>query len=399
MKKRRTGKRNLAGAVKFKAFGGFFEELVSRLYDEGIRVYDIRSEKSLITAKVGVFYYPHVRREAKKYGVSMRIIKREGIYFKARELSHRIGLITGGFACALVFLILSQFIWNIEIIGNTTISDGEILRIMADYGIMPGAYRFGFDTNGAKYILMQELDSLSWASVQRHGSTVRIEVSEISAPEINEPIAYDEPCNIVSDVDGFIVDAKIKRGTFYSAVGNGIHKGQLLVGGAIDDNGGHIIYVHSNAEITAQCEITEIFTAYKTQTKTIPTDKIYKSTYFMLSGYSLPLPGDNFDSDSIPDFTYREDIYPIKLFGLDTPFSYKEGIYTVCEERTITYTEHDLINQLNKQITDYKDNFLSDCKIIEVTPKISSDDDKITAEVKFTVQKQIGVKEPVTYFS
>ena len=95
-------------------------------------------------------------------------------------------------------------------------------------------------------------------------------------------------------------------------------------------------------------------------------------------------------------FTYSEDTYNISIFGADTPYKYKQGVYTKMKEETIRYTARDIMSQLEKQKKDYEDNFLSDCKILSDEKKVTTDEKGIKMAIKYKVERYIGVKQPIT---
>lgn len=397
MKKTDKRSNRLVGYVRFKGIGGFQEKLISQLMADDIEISDITQQGGILSATVKAYNYLYVSRTAKKYGIRLKAVKRIGLYYRINKYKKRWGVVVGALCCAASIVFLSQFIWDIRISGNSVVSEGEIASLMEECGVLPGAGRFSFNTRVCELKAMTKIEELSWISVEREGSRIYVKVGENEAAK-DEEIPYNSPCNIVSDIDGQIVSAYIKRGSFQSAIGNGIHKGQVLVSGTVDDGGGHILYLHSEAEITARYEQCEEFRLEFSQVKNVPDGTVNTSSYLMLGSYSLPLFWDSYNCEDMSRVQYSEDIYNIQFFGITLPFKMKKGTYTGYTKQEVKYTNTDVLNQLEKQKTEYENNFLADCTVISAEKSFIPDDDGITLKVNYLLERPIGIKQPITLF-
>ncbi|MGN0611933.1 MAG: sporulation protein YqfD [Ruminiclostridium sp.] len=383
-----------ASYIRITGLGGFQEKFISELISENINIYEITQEKSGFIALVKPYDYLTIARIAKKYGIRLRVSERIGLRFRLYPLRKRWGLIIGSLCCCAVITILSQFIWKIDIEGNVGISSQEISAVMEANGLMPGCTRKSFDTKICELSAMSRLESLSWISVEREGSKVYIKVAETNDPD-NSEIPVNTPCNVISDYDGQLVYTEIYKGRLQTTVGSGVVKGQLLISGTVNDNGGHIVYVHADGIIKAVCEQTEEFYLPFEQERIVPTDTKYYSTYFMLGSYSLALPWEQYHTDDMSNMSYSEDTYKISLFGIETPYNYKRGVYTQLKSEKVVYKNSDVIHQLEQQKEDFEANFLSDCKIMSDEKEFEADDKGIKMTVKYKVERNIGVKREI----
>lgn len=394
MKKRNKA---LFGYVQFEGLGGFQEKFLNKLISDDIQLYEVKQESALVSAIIRTSDYLYASRTAKRYGVRLKAKKRIGLYHRLYNYRKRWGIAIGLLCCGAVLTILSQFVWDVRISGNENVSNGEITRAMQDCGVMPGAGKHSFDSRVCELKIMNMISELSWISVEREGSRVYVKIGETMQDDKPE-IEYDTPCNIISDIDGQLVSAQIKRGLAQTQIGSGIRKGQLLVSGTVNDNGGHIVYVHSEAELTAQYTHTEEFRLDFRQKEKIPEGHTYTSSYLMFGDYSVALPWDSYRAESMDNFRYSEDINNINILGLTLPFRYKKGTYTQYTEKEVQYTNRDIIDKLNKQQKDYETNFLSDCKIISSKTDFFPDENGITLKAEYLLEKNIGVKQPITLF-
>lgn len=381
--------------ITVEGIGGFQEKFISGLISEDIQIYSITQQTAGFTAVVKPNCYLKMSRIARKNGVRLRVIKRKGLAFRLYPYRKRWGLVVGALCCCAVIVFLSQFVWRIDIEGNTRLSDAEISAVMEDNGLLPGCGVKSFDTKVCELSAMSQLKELSWISVEREGSRVYIKTAEISdPPEADIPI--NTPCNVISDYDGQLVYTEIYKGKLQTTVGSGVAKGQLLISGTVNDNGGRIVYVHADGLLKALCEQTEEFYLPFEQTRQIKTDEKYFSTYLMFGSYALPIPWEHYTADDMSEFSYSEDTYKITVFGEETPYKYKRGVYTRLRSETVKYTAKDIMTQLKKQKKDFEENFLSDCKIISDEQEVKTDENGIKMIIKYKLERCIGVKRPIT---
>ena len=116
----------------------------------------------------------------------------------------------------------------------------------------------------------------------------------------------------------------------------------------------------------------------------------------MFGSYALPLPWEHYTADDMSELSYSEDTYNISVFGAETPYKYKQGVYTRLRTETVKYTAKDIMSQLEKQKKDYEENFLSDCKILSDEKEVTTDEKGIKMIIKYKVERCIGVKQPIS---
>lgn len=113
-------------------------------------------------------------------------------------------------------IILSKFIWNIEIIGNETISNAEIINSLEQAGIKIGTYKTKLDTNSIIGKIRLARDDIAWIGIEIKGTNAIIKIKESKkAPEI---INENEYCNIISTKTGVITKMNVQNGTAVAKV-------------------------------------------------------------------------------------------------------------------------------------------------------------------------------------
>ena len=136
------------GYVNIRVEGFFVERFINMCISKKILLMNIKREKSTIMyADVGIRDYKKLRQIAKKTKSKIKIQSKRGIPFIAHKYRKRkIFLVL--FLVIVVFLaVSSNYIWNIEVTGNTSISTQEILQSLEESGLITGISKNDINTN------------------------------------------------------------------------------------------------------------------------------------------------------------------------------------------------------------------------------------------------------------
>ena len=172
--KRRKARATFAAYITIKGLGGFQEKFISELITNDIQIYEICQDKDGFTAVIKPYSYLKTARIARKHGIRLRVTERQGFIFRLLPLRKRWGLVTGALCCCAVIVLLSQFVWRIDIIGNSEVTDTQICAVMEKNGLMPGCSRKSFDEWVCEQSAMAEIGRLSWVAVERQLSLIHI---------------------------------------------------------------------------------------------------------------------------------------------------------------------------------------------------------------------------------
>ena len=278
--------RYLKGFVVFRATGKSPERFMNICAQRGINLWNARPEGGGIGGRMSATDYKNILPVARKAGVRTRVIQKRGFPFFAARYKGRIGIPIGAAAGIILLIVLSNFIWTINISGAIHVSERRLKDLLAESGVRLGAYKHAIDTDRAKRDILLKTEELGWLSVNISGSHAEVEVREkIAKPEIEDTSV---PCNIKASEDGVITKITAENGTARAKVGSGVAKGDLLVSGVSATKQDEVLYVRARGEVYA-----DVFS--KTELK-IP--KSYR--YFSLSenksmrrrlsflGFSLP---------------------------------------------------------------------------------------------------------------
>lgn len=186
------------GYVNIKVEGFFIERFINMCTSKKILLMDIKREKSSIMyANVSIKDYKRLRQVAKKTKSKIKIQNKKGLPFFAHKYRKRkiFAFLFG--AVILAMIVLSNYIWNIEISGNINITKQEILEILEEKGFKIGSSKNDIDTNSVINKIRLERDDIAWMGITVKGTNAIVKIKEADkAPKVLDENAY---CNIIAD--------------------------------------------------------------------------------------------------------------------------------------------------------------------------------------------------------
>ncbi len=151
--------------------------------------------------------------------------------------------------CALALTASSLFIWEIDILGNSSISEGEIRRALRECGVAEGCFWPATDVELIRSQMLLRLDQLSWMTLNLSGSRAQVVVLERErAPEM-----YEERtgADLVAACGGVVRDFSVKNGRTLIERGQIVTEGQTLVSAEMEGSGGSARTVRAAGSVTA----------------------------------------------------------------------------------------------------------------------------------------------------
>ncbi|MCH5297356.1 MAG: sporulation protein YqfD [Ruminococcus sp.] len=240
------------GYVDFTAKGMFPERFLNITARSGINLWDHRPTKDGLCGSMALNDYRYIRKTARKAKVTLRIEHRHGLPFIINKYKSRIGLPIGAVAGFVLIMVLSNFIWSINITGTQTISDTYLLGELEKYGVSVGAYKNSIDADDVKREIQITNKKIGWMSVNITGNIVSVEVKENAPkPQLD---TNKNPCNLKAKCDGVITKTNVKSGVTNVMIGSGVTKGDLLVSGVSESHTERLdtlTYLRASGEIFA----------------------------------------------------------------------------------------------------------------------------------------------------
>lgn len=153
----------LTGYVKFRAEGYYIEKFINSCRSKGFYLGDLKREKNtIIEANIPVKNFKEICKIAKNNKCKLKILKKKGLPFFVNRYRKRKIFIISLFILIFSLIVLSKFIWNIDVIGNVDISSDEILNIVKSEGLEIGRLKSNIDTKQIVEKIRIERSDISW---------------------------------------------------------------------------------------------------------------------------------------------------------------------------------------------------------------------------------------------
>lgn len=386
-------KKSVNGYIRIRAEGFFIEKLINTCKNEGLLFENLKREKStIIEADVLVKNFKDFCKIAKKNKCRVKILKKKGLPFFVKKYRKRKTFVAALVVVVAALIVLSKFVWNIEVIGNTQISSEEILEIVKSEGLDIGKLKSNIDTKRVIDSIRIKRADISWVGIKICGTNAVIEVVE--ADEIPDVIDSNDYCNIVAKKDAMVVDASAQNGTLQVKEGDVVKKGTVLVAGWMEGKYTGTRYVHATGDVVGKVWYSANKRVYYHQSVEKRTGKLEKKHSLNINNFAI-----NFykrlSKFEIYDTIGTEKKFKISSnFYLPIKFITKENYELIKEEKVYTKEEakeigvNELTNELNQQIQDEK-------SIINKYISTNENEDYIEVEVIYEVLESIGTEEKI----
>ena len=207
----------------------------------GIELWNIKNDmERMAKANMKLKDVYLIRPFLKKTKTHFRIVKKKGLPFWCYR--HKFLKWFPVFLVVGVFLYLNSlnYIWNIEIVGNSKISTTEILELISANDLV-GKKKKSIDCTDIEYQLREEYNQMGWVSVFVDHTNLCIYIKE----SLYDEYVFEEQDTIarydyVAEQDARIFSIVTRQGTALVKKGDIVKKGDVLVKGEytiFDDSG------------------------------------------------------------------------------------------------------------------------------------------------------------------
>lgn len=383
------------GYVRIRVEGFFIERFINMCISKRILLMDIQREKSSIMyAKVGLADYKKLRQIAKKTKSKIKIQSRKGLPFILHKYRKRKIFLALFMVIIIGIIISSNYIWNIEVVGNVNISTREIIQSLEASGLTIGTSKNDIDTDTIINKIRLSRDDVAWIGITVKGTNAIVKVKEADkAPNILDENKY---CNIIADKTGMITKINVQNGTATVKVGDIVEKGMTLVNGYLEGKYTGTRYVHGAAEIEAKIWYTKKEKASLVQQIAVQTGNEEKK-------YSIKFKKNKINLfKTLSKFEKYDTINEDKKLMLFSNFYLPiEIIKTTNKEyvlQEITYTEEQVIEILTKKL---KKELLQEIKeqnnIVNTNINTNLEDGYVEVEVTYEVLENMGIEQEINF--
>ncbi|MDI6710017.1 MAG: sporulation protein YqfD [Bacillota bacterium] len=221
----------LYGHVTLIVKGRTLERFINMATSRGISFWDIRrldEERIMIRTRIGGVR--PLRHIARRTGSRFEISERVGFPFVLARLWRRKTLAMGLALFLVGLYTMASFVWFIDVKGNRTVSEAQIIRAARQAGLHPGVPKWGVEASRVEARIREQLPALAWVGVRLRGTQAVIEVAEKKLPS---PDPAGIHSNIVAAKAGLVKEVLVLSGEAVVKEGETVVPGQLLISGEI----------------------------------------------------------------------------------------------------------------------------------------------------------------------
>ena len=356
----------ISGYIRIAIEGYFIERLMNLCIKKGVFLWSTKRKKTtILETNVSVKDFRTIIKIAKETKCKIKIKHKKGVPFIFNRYKKR--KIFFVFLC-LIFvgiITLSNFVWNIEITGNTNISNEEILKTLKEDGLSLGTLKNKVNIKEIVNKMRLKRNDLAWIGIELKGTNAIVKVVEAEKkPDI---VQEDDYCNIVANKAGAIVKVNAINGTPLVKEGDIVKKGSPLIGGWMEGKYTGINYVHANGEVKAK--------VWYEQTEKIELNQVVSSKT------------DNYETK----YSVRINNFTINFYKTLSKFQKYDTIeeeYSVDSAKNIVVANAKA--KLEKQIEN-KEN------ILNTYINYNETENYVEAQVIYEVLEEIGTKEKIVF--
>ncbi len=384
----------ILGYVNIEVEGYFTERFINICNSKKIFLWNMkRKHSTIIRVNIGIRDFKKIKEIAKKTKCRVKIQKKKGIPFILHKYKKRKIFAIFFILLIIAVIALSNFVWNIEVIGNDKISAEEIIKDLADDNFKVGTSKTNLNTKNIIDKIRLKRSDLAWMGIEIKGTNAIVKIVEADLkPDI---IKEEEYCNIVATKDAMIVKINAQNGTAVVKEGDIVTKGTVLIQGWLEGQFTGIRYVHANGEVQAKVWYSQKISVPLKQIKKVKTGKEENKYSVKINNFEINL------IKGVPKFQNYDTIETskkLKLFSdFYLPIEINQKTYQEYEEQEITYS----IEEAKEfGITQVDESLKEQIEGKQVTnKKINAEqmEANIEVEVIYEVLESIGTKEKIVF--
>ena len=199
--------------------------------NNGIELRHLIRKENAIQMEIDAKNFKKLRPLVRKTHVKIHILNRQGPAFFFYRHKKRWWFLIGAAACAGIIYVLSLFIWQIDIDGNSKYTEALILQALAQMNVKTGCRKSEIDLPEIEEELRIMYNEITWVSASITGTKLQIELREgnLKTSEVSE----SGPADLMADEDAVITNLVVRQGTAAVHYGDEVKKGDVLIGGRV----------------------------------------------------------------------------------------------------------------------------------------------------------------------
>ena len=238
---------------RFTLTGLNLERFMNTLQKEGVPLLSARrTEARTLECACYLRDLPRVRQLAGEKGWRVQRERPAQLAALWAVLKKRPGALLGAALALAAALVLSQFVWRVEINGAGPYR-ADIAAYLQEAGYVPGARRDALDASALERNLTLRYPEVAWFHAYVSNVTLVVDVTR-GVPMPDLPSA--QPGDVVALRDGIVDSVRVYAGTAAVQAGDAVRAGQVLIRGEERGADGAVVPVAARGAVTARCWLT-----------------------------------------------------------------------------------------------------------------------------------------------
>ncbi len=386
----------IRGYVRISVTGLGTERFINICRNNGIKLYNLSSRSIKADMDMSVSDFMKIKSAKRITGVRIELIRRVGAPFFLQRNRKRHFFVYGILIFLLINIILSGYLWRIEVEGNSYYSAKEIIQYINSMNIHYGMRTGDVSCYDIETALRKEFDKITWVSADIDGSRLRINIKENEDDTVDTK--DDTPMDIAASKDGIITSIVTRSGTPIVKAGDEVKAGDVLVMSKVEslNESGEsfgVKYVHADADIIIETDYTYTDTAERAYEYKNYTGRVKEGTGIKIGNNLINYNIKECSFENYDVVTEYETISPYTNFNL--PITYAYFYYKEYEILTAEYTDDELSDILSQNIDKYINNLQENgIQIVQNSVKINIGSTGATAEGIIRVRESAVTEQP-----
>lgn len=382
----------IIGYINVQIEGYYIERFISTSIKNGVLIWNIkRKNTNLVYAKVSTYDFEKLQQDARKNQCLVTSISKKGLPYLLKRYSRRKSFFIALLVLIVISFILSKFVWNIDVIGNSTVSSNEIIKLVNEEGLKKGTLKSKVNIDKIINKIRLCRDDISWVGIEINGTNVIINIVE--SKEKPEIIDEDDFTNIIATKDGVITKAYAQNGTLLVKEGDEVKKGDVLISGTIEGKYTDKYYVNAIGEVKAKVLYSKIIKVKKNEILRERTGKKNVKFAIKFNNFKINL------FKTLSKFKNYDTIYSDKKIKIFPNFYLPIEIckYTNYEVnlKSVSYSEDEAKQIGEKQAKEELNSKIIDKEVVNSSTEIEDLGDYYNIKVTYEVNENIGTKEKI----
>ena len=241
----------IRGVVRLEIFGALPGSLLNAAVNEGSVLWQVDSiDANTLRLSCWEGELERLGRLAERAGCELRVLSRSGGSGNLRFLRRRRALLAGLLLSAIVLLLSSLFVWQIEVRGCRRLSRGQVLRALSDCGFSVGSFWPGTNVESLRSRMQLLRPEIGWLSVNVSGSRAVVLIVE---REEKPPLPAEAgPAELVAARSGLVRRVSVLEGQALVVPGQVVTEGETLAAGRLESLANGYRAVHARGSVMAE---------------------------------------------------------------------------------------------------------------------------------------------------